>query len=58
MQMLDMREVREIVPVSRPTIYALMAKGKFPKAMRIGGKLFWPRDEIDAWLEARKAERT
>lgn len=44
--------------LSRSTIYLLMQNGQFPKAVRIGGRaVAWPEAEIEAWLNARLAER-
>ena len=44
--------------LSRSTIYLLMQNGKFPKPVRIGGRaVAWPEAEVEAWLNARLAER-
>ena len=40
------------------TIYLLMQNGQFPKPVRIGGRaVAWPEAEVEAWLNARLAER-
>lgn len=56
------RQVQEQVGKSRSTIYRLIGLGKFPKPVSIsgpaGGKsVFWLQSEIDAWIQARIAER-
>lgn len=54
MTLLDMARVRELVPVSRRTIYALIDTGGFPKGRKIrgkGNKRFWPEAEVRAWIE-------
>jgi len=44
--------------LSRSTIYLLMQNGQFPKPVRIGGRaVAWPEADIEAWLNARLAER-
>jgi prophage regulatory protein len=44
--------------LSRSTIYLLMQNGKFPKPVRIGGRaVAWPEADVEAWLNARLAER-
>jgi prophage regulatory protein len=44
--------------LARSTIYLLMQNGQFPKPVRIGGRaVAWPEAEVEAWLNARLAER-
>ena len=44
--------------LARSTIYLLMQNGQFPKPDRIGGRaVAWPEAEVEAWLNARLAER-
>ena len=44
--------------LSRSTIYLLMQTGQFPKPVRIGGRaVAWPEADVEAWLNARLAER-
>ena len=50
--------VQERTGLSRSTIYAMMAAGSFPKPIPLGLRAVgWAESEINAWLEARKAER-
>jgi prophage regulatory protein len=37
-------------------LWKLVRAGKFPKPVKLIGKLAWPEDEIDEWLDARIAE--
>lgn len=60
-QLLRLREVKAQVGLSRSSIYALMAQGKFPRPVKISTRAVgWPEHEITAWikckLEARYAE--
>ena len=44
--------------LSRSTIYLLMQNGQFPKPVSIGGRaVAWPEADVEAWLNARLAER-
>jgi len=46
------------IPYSRFYIRQLVAKGQFPKPVRLGGnRVAFVEDEIDAWLRKRAAER-
>lgn len=43
---------------SRSAIYRDVELGIFPKPVKIGARaVAWNSDEIDAWIEARLAER-
>jgi len=40
------------VPYSKPSIYRLMAEGKFPKSVNLGGRsVFWIESEIDEFIQ-------
>lgn len=48
--------VEEITGLSRSTIYALMARGAFPKPVRLTGKAVgWPESAVADWLAHRTA---
>jgi len=52
------RTVEDRTGLSRSTIYQMMKEGRFPKPVRIGGRaVAWPETEVDAWIDARLAER-
>lgn len=54
MTLLDMARVRELVPVSRRTIYALIETDGFPPGRKIrgrGNRRLWPEAEVRAWIE-------
>lgn len=54
---LRIRQVLALVPVSRPTIYRMMERGEFPKALRIGSSSLWVESEINKWMNDKVAER-
>jgi prophage regulatory protein len=47
------------IPYSRFYLRQLIAKGQFPRPVKLGGnRVAFVEDEIDAWLRERAAERT
>jgi prophage regulatory protein len=58
MKALKLSEVQKRVPRSRSRIYEDMAKGEFPRPVKLGPRsVAWLESDIDAWLAARVAER-
>ena len=55
MRFLSKKQVRERVGLS-PTQFQTRTPD-FPKPVRIGYRVFWPDEEVDAWQQARLAER-
>ena len=50
------RAVEQLTGLSRSTIYDLMAKGLFPRPVRLTAKaVAWPESAIAEWLASRKA---
>lgn len=46
------------IMLSRTRIYVNMGKGLFPKPIRVSAnRIAWLSDEIDRWIEARRAAR-
>ena len=46
--------VQEITGLSRTTIYAMMARGDFPRPRRLTGKAVgWPESAVAEWLASR-----
>ena len=58
-RLLRLPKVIERTALGRSTIYDLMEKGVFPRPIKITGarQNAWVADEIDAYIEARIAER-
>jgi prophage regulatory protein len=53
-----MRQLNEKTGLGKSRVYELIAQEKFPPPVRLGpGSVAWAEDEIDAWIEARIAER-
>jgi prophage regulatory protein len=55
-KILRLREVKEITGLSRSTIYLEIAKGKFPKQIKLTGarSVGWHESAIIQWVESRQ----
>ncbi len=54
MRYLRRRAVEEMTGLSRSTIYDMMAKGEFPRPVRLTAKaVAWPETAIADWLASR-----
>lgn len=57
-RILRLPEVKARTSMGRSTIYDAMARGDFPQPMKLGLRAVgWIESEVDAWVEARKAQR-
>jgi prophage regulatory protein len=61
-RILRIREVVEMVGVSKQAVYGRMRRGTFPKRFSLGGtgktaRVGWLHSEVRAWLRERAAER-
>ena len=55
---LRLAKVKDRTGLSRSSLYAEMAKGKFPKSVSLtddGRSVGWLSSEVDAWVAARAA---
>ena len=55
MKFLRLTEVRNRIPLSKASIYRLIASGTFPKPIKtFGGRAsFWLESSIEAWIAAQ-----
>ena len=52
-RLLRRQEVESLTGLSRATLYAMMAEGRFPKPLRLGRRsVGWRLSDIDDWLAA------
>jgi prophage regulatory protein len=62
LRVIRLRELLKRVPYSTSTIYARVREGKFPAPVSLGGNsgnsVGWLEHEVEAWIEARMAERS
>ena len=58
-QILRLKDVVELVGLSKTTIWRRMRAGEFPPALRLGGPstraVGWKMTDVEAWLEQRRA---
>jgi prophage regulatory protein len=53
-RLIKIKDVVHRVPVSRAQIYNMIAAGKFPPPIHLGGRgSFWLDQEIDNWILAQ-----
>jgi prophage regulatory protein len=58
-RVLRRRDVEACTGLSRSTIYAMMAEGRFPTPIKLGLRAVgWSEAEVSDWLEVRKAQRS
>lgn len=47
--------VQEMVGLSRSTLYAMIAQGRFPAPVKLSSRAVgWRQSDLTAWLEARE----
>ena len=54
---LTLKQVIGLTSLSKAYIYELIALGLFPAPAKVGRKSLWLAREVNAWVEARFAER-
>lgn len=48
----DAAGAARLVGVSRTSWYSLLAAGRAPEGLRLGGRRVWGREELAAWVAA------
>jgi prophage regulatory protein len=57
MRLLPWPELERRVPYTRQHLSRLEKENKFPRRVRLGGKVAWLESEVNEWIDARAAER-
>jgi len=52
--LIPIADVLALIPVSRATLYLRMQEPDFPKAVKIGGRVFWKDSEIYAYIDSKQ----
>lgn len=52
--LIPIADVLALIPVARSTLYLLMQEADFPKAVRIGSRVFWKQAEILAYIDSKQ----
>lgn len=57
MQLLRLRDVLKIVPVSKATWYTMLKQPNAPKTIRLGpNTVAWEKSDIERWLKQKVNE--
>jgi len=56
-QLLSVKELGQILSLSKRQIFRLNSCGKIPAPLRIGGAVRWSAQECSAWLAAGAPDR-
>ena len=55
-QIIKLSELKDIVGLSRSSIYRMSSEGKFPKPIKLGERSSgWLQSEVEQWIEERIA---
>jgi prophage regulatory protein len=58
LRFISRKEVLSRVPVSYPTLWAMMRRGEFPRSRAIvGRRCVWVESEVEAWIARRPRVR-
>ena len=58
LSILRFRELKQIIPLSRSTIWRKVKAGEFPMPLALGkAAVGWRLSEVRAWIEAQAATR-
>jgi predicted DNA-binding transcriptional regulator AlpA len=52
--LISIADVLALIPISRGTLYNRMAEPDFPRPVKIGGRVFWKAEEIQAYIDSKK----
>lgn len=53
-KLINLKQVQDVVPLSKSQIYRLMKTGDFPKSVKLGvRRVAWREDEVRQWAQSR-----
>mgnify|MGYP006175478047 FL=1 len=55
-QLLSLKEVLDLIPVSKSCWYAGVASGRFPARVKVGRRTFWTQSAIEEFIAALSPE--
>jgi prophage regulatory protein len=57
-QLLRKRQLLLVIPIGKTTLYDEIAKGRFPRPIKIGRRASaWLKSEVETWIAEREAHR-
>lgn len=45
-------ELQQMIPIKRSTLYDLAQKGRIPGLVRVGSRVYFDLEKVEAWLKA------
>jgi len=57
-RLIAIKDLESFLGISRPTIYRLVACGKFPRPIRIGRSTRWLWSEVDRYIKRLKESQS
>lgn len=51
--LVSIADVLALIPVSRATLYNRMQEPDFPRPIKIGGRVFWKSEELQAYIDSK-----
>lgn len=57
MPYITLTQVLELIPISRMSVYRLIKTDEFPRPVKVGGRSVWAKDEIEAYMNAKREAR-
>lgn len=52
-RLIRLQEVMDLTGCKRAKLYQLVAKGEFPRPVKIGACAHWPENQVTAWINDR-----
>lgn len=57
-RLIRLPELKQIVGMSRSSIYAYVARSEFPAPVQVGARaVAWRQSDVETWVQARKPSR-
>ena len=55
-ELLRLRDLLKVVPISRSVIYDMVKRGEFPKPVKVGPRaVAWRMSDVRDWIDSRPA---
>lgn len=51
--LISIADVLALIPVSRATLYNRMQEPDFPRPVKIGARVFWRSEDIEAYIASK-----
>jgi predicted DNA-binding transcriptional regulator AlpA len=55
--LIGIEDVLSLIPIARSTLYLWMQKEDFPRPIRMGTRVMWKSEEINAYIDSKQDKR-